>query len=85
MDFLAEDNETHVLMANFCQEYHAAGTALANDPCSVEEAFSGPEANQWHAACEAEITQLVRRRTWILVTHPLDKPVIPCRMVLHKK
>jgi hypothetical protein len=55
------------------------------EPKTLAEARSGPHAEEWERAWKEEINQLVRRRTWILVDRPNDKPVIPCRPIFKEK
>jgi hypothetical protein len=63
----------------------ALSSALETAPYTIQEAISGPHADAWKEAWKAEIEQLQNIKTWVLVPRPKDKPVIPCREVLHEK
>jgi len=54
-------------------------------PNSVDEARSGPEAEQWEAAMQKEMDTLHRMGTWELVDLPSGRTAIGCRMVFAKK
>jgi hypothetical protein len=63
----------------------ALSSALETAPYTIQEAISGPDADAWKEAWKSEIEQLQAIKTWVLVPRPKDKPVIPCREVLHEK
>src|SRR5262245_30941426 len=63
----------------------ALSSALEMAPYSIQEALAGPHANEWREAWKAELDQLQNMNVWEIVPRPKDKPVIPCREVLHEK
>src|SRR5262245_17274173 len=73
------------LMQSVQDTLFALSSALETAPQTIQEAIAGPHANEWKEAWKAEIEQLINIGTWELVPRPKDKPVIPCREVLHEK
>jgi hypothetical protein len=63
----------------------ALSSALETAPQTIEEALSGRDADAWNEAWRSELNQLQDIGTWQIVPRPKDKPVIPCREVLHEK
>jgi hypothetical protein len=58
---------------------------MRNEPNTLDEALSGPNANQWHITWQSEIDQLKCQHTWEVVDRPADKPVIPCHPLFKLK
>lgn len=56
-----------------------------NDPSTVEEALSSPEAHLWKEAMQEEYDSLMENRTWDLVDKPKSKKPISCKWVFKKK
>jgi hypothetical protein len=63
----------------------AYASALETGPLLLKEALAGLNAIQWKEALDAEIKQLQDRKTWELIPHPKDKPVIPSQVILQEK
>jgi hypothetical protein len=63
----------------------ALSSALETAPDTIAEALAGPNAEEWRKSWKAELDQLQNIGVWKLVPRPKDKPVIPCREVLHEK
>ena len=77
---LAIDDDDDDWRPMFC--FAAVG---GNEPKTLAEARLTPHADDWEKAWKAEIDQLERRGTWILVDRPKDKSVIPCRPIFKEK
>lgn len=56
-----------------------------DDPMTVEDALSRPDAAQWKLAMEVEHQALMENRTWELVDRPKDRKVIKCKWVYKTK
>jgi hypothetical protein len=59
--------------------------AMGTEPASIDEALRGPNAKEWQAALDYEISQLKKLGTWVLEDPPEQEPVIPCTEVLKEK
>ena len=66
-------------------EEYAFVASMGNEPTSLDEALSGPHANQWQAAWDKEISRLEGAHTWELVVPPAGVSVIPCSEVFKEK
>eukprot|EP00794_Sanderia_malayensis_P007838 gene7838-biopygen6374 len=63
-----------------------ASIALQNEePVSIEEALSGPDASKWKNAADSEYESLIKNGTWKLVDLPDDKNVVGCKWIFKKK
>lgn len=56
-----------------------------DDPKFYQEAVSGPDADHWKAAMQAELDQLHEMGTWDLVERPAERSVIGCKWVFRIK
>lgn len=56
-----------------------------DDPMTVEDALSRPDAAQWKLAMEVEHQALMENRTWELVNRPKDRKVIKCKWIFKTK
>ena len=54
-------------------------------PSTRQEAINSDDAHLWHKAEKSEYDLLIENKTWVLVPHPNNKPVISCRWVYDKK
>jgi transposase InsO family protein len=54
-------------------------------PQSVAEADSGPHAEEWKAARDRELSQLVGMQTWVLVPRPKGKTVLTSKWLFKPK
>ena len=59
--------------------------AIGSKPRMLAQALANPDANQWKQAYQIELDQLKKLRTWDIVSHPVNKPVIPCSYVFKIK
>ena len=59
--------------------------AMGTEPASLDEALRGPNAKEWQAALDYEISQLEKLGTWVLEDLPKGEPIIPCTEVLKEK
>jgi hypothetical protein len=55
------------------------------DPRHYYQAIHGPLAAEWSVAIDTEYNNAVANNTWILVSHPTDKPVIPANWTFKTK
>jgi Reverse transcriptase (RNA-dependent DNA polymerase)/gag-polypeptide of LTR copia-type/Integrase core domain/GAG-pre-integrase domain len=55
------------------------------DPSTVDEALSRPDAGKWEAAIQEELENLGRNETWILVPRPKGRRTVRCKWILKKK
>ncbi|KAJ9510815.1 hypothetical protein QJQ45_027773 [Haematococcus lacustris] len=62
----------------------AAGS-LSTEPRSFSEAMSGPEAEEWGRAMDAEMASQHANETWQLVKREVGMSVLPGRWVLKRK
>lgn len=56
-----------------------------NAEIKFKTAIKGPESNEWKEAMITEVTTLLKKETWELVTPPKDRKIIVCRFVLTNK
>ncbi|KAI5073008.1 hypothetical protein GOP47_0013114 [Adiantum capillus-veneris] len=56
-----------------------------DDPLTVRDALSSPDAAEWHAAMEDEVKSLKANKTWSLVPLPPGWSPITCKWVLRRK
>jgi hypothetical protein len=59
--------------------------SMGNEPGSLDEALSGPHADEWQAAWDKEISRLDGAHTWELIEPPKGVPIIPCNEVFKEK
>ena len=55
---------------------------MGTEPRSFDEALHGPNAKEWQAAFNYEISQLEKLGTWIIKDLPAGHTAIPCNEVL---
>ncbi|KAJ9517975.1 hypothetical protein QJQ45_004362 [Haematococcus lacustris] len=63
----------------------AAASSLSTEPRSFSEAMSGPEAEEWGRAMDAEMASQHANETWQLVKREVGMSVLPGRWVLKRK
>ncbi|KAJ9526423.1 hypothetical protein QJQ45_009890 [Haematococcus lacustris] len=63
----------------------AAAGSLSTEPRSFSEAMSGPEAEEWGRAMDAEMASQHANETWQLVKREVGMSVLPGRWVLKRK
>ena len=80
--YLPEDDDD--MFAMLPPDFATVG-AMGTEPASIDEALRGPNAKEWQAALDYEISQLEKLGTWVLVDLPKGEPVIPCTEVLKEK
>lgn len=51
----------------------------------MKQALSGPDADCWHKAIDAEMISIIKNNTWTLVDRPRNEKVIGSRIVLRNK
>ncbi|CAB0040793.1 unnamed protein product [Trichogramma brassicae] len=56
-------------------------TTTVIEPCTYEEAISGPDAGEWQDAIDEELRSLEKNCTWTLVPKPEDRKVIDSKWV----
>jgi hypothetical protein len=56
-----------------------------DDPITVDEAFSGPEADAWRQAVKEELGSLNENSTWEPATLPAGFKVVGCKWVFKRK
>src|ERR1700730_4503408 len=59
--------------------------AIGSEPCTLSQALTSPDANQWRQAYQIELDQLKKLRTWDIISRPVNKPVIPCSYIFKIK
>ena len=59
--------------------------AVGSEPCTLVQALASPNANQWKQAYQIKLDQLKKLCTWDIVSHPTNKPIIPCSYVFKIK
>jgi hypothetical protein len=67
------------------EAFYALAGSMGNGLRSLDKALRGPHASKWEAALNYEIGQLEKLRTWRIVDHPTDEPVIPHSFVFREK
>jgi hypothetical protein len=60
-------------------------STFGTEPKSLDEALSGPHADEWKVAYDYEISQLEKLGTWEIVDLPQGATAIPCTAVFHDK
>jgi len=83
-DTLSNDNEADVEDDVF----HEANLAIASAKVAevqLQEAMTGPQANEWLDAIVTEFKNILAQDTWELVERPMDRTVIGCRLILTTK
>jgi len=58
---------------------------MGTEPRSFDEALRGPNAKEWQAAFDYEISQLEKLGTWVIEDLPAGHTAIPCNEVLREK
>jgi hypothetical protein len=66
------------------QEYALAG-AFGYEPKTLREALETPNAKEWQAAHEYEVSQLEKLKTWRIMELPKGQYAIPHSEVFHEK
>ena len=79
---LPEDDDD--IFATLPPDFATVG-AMGTEPASIDEALRGPNAKEWQAALDYEISQLEKLGTWVLEDSAEGEPVIPCTEVLKEK
>lgn len=64
---------------------YVANDVLVDDPKTIEEAFSRPDAHLWKQAITEEYDSLLRNETFELVDLPMDRKAIACKWVFKSK
>ncbi|PSC67043.1 retrotransposon Ty1-copia subclass [Micractinium conductrix] len=59
----------------------AANAAIANEPTTMKEALSGPDAAAWQLAMDDEMASLIANDTWTLCEPPHGTKPIPAKWV----
>ncbi|XP_035227835.1 uncharacterized mitochondrial protein AtMg00820-like [Stegodyphus dumicola] len=59
--------------------------AFQNDPETLEEALTSPDAEKWKLAMEEELENLKRNETWDIVPRPEGRKVVKCKWVFKRK
>lgn len=83
------EGEVAALAAQSVQEYeerltYLALAAIQPEP-TLQQALSGPDADEWREAIEYELSQLEKLGTWEIVNAPDRVNLIPCHYVLATK
>ena len=78
-------NATHLDTDDHLPMFALHASSIGMEPCTITQALSGPDANQWQKAYQIELDQLNCACTWDIVDRPPDKPVIPCGYVFKLK
>ena len=73
--------------ANVTTIEHLACTAGPHvlEPRTIEEAFSGDDADKWKTATDSEYSSLLENETWDLAKLPHDRQALPCKWVFRVK
>ena len=79
---LPEDDDD--VFANIPLDFTLVG-AMGTELGSLDEALRGPNAKEWQAALDYEISQLEKLGTWVLEDPSKGVPIIPCTEVLKEK
>jgi len=58
---------------------------MGTEPQSLDGALHGPNAKEWQAALDYEISQLEKLGTWVIEDLPKGHTAIPCNKVLKEK
>ena len=56
-----------------------------DEPSTVEEALSGPEAEKWRRAMQSEMNSIYQNDVWSLVESPSQRKPINCKWIFKKK
>lgn len=56
-----------------------------NDPETLEEALTSPDAEKWKLSMDEELENLKRNETWDVVSRPKGRKVVKCKWVFKKK
>ncbi|MGH9652091.1 MAG: reverse transcriptase domain-containing protein [Bryobacteraceae bacterium] len=62
-----------------------AATEMDDDPRTLKEALSRPDAAEWKAAADAEMNALAKAGTYTLTELPTGRQAIGCKFVFKKK
>ena len=60
----------------------AANAAIANEPSTMKEALSGPDAAAWQLAMDDEMASLIANDTWTLCEPPHGTKPIPAKCMM---
>jgi len=60
-------------------------TSGDDDPLTVADALTSPDADRWHSAMATEINSLMANHTWSLVPLPHGRQPVTCKWVLRRK
>jgi hypothetical protein len=60
-------------------------TQVDEEPKFYRQAISGPNADLWHSAIEAEMDALRRNHTWDVVDRPTDRKIVDSKWVFKIK
>eukprot|EP00794_Sanderia_malayensis_P004271 gene4271-biopygen3475 len=72
-------------MVESCQFTYCFIALQDEEPVSIEEALSGPDASKWKDAADSEYKSVIQNGTWKLVDLPDDKNVVGCKWIFKKK
>lgn len=70
--------------AQACTIEHCLLT-LEEEPKTIEDALSSPEAAQWKAAADSEMHSMELNKVWVLVNLPLGRNVVESKWIFKKK
>ena len=79
---LPEDEESW--SADLPPDFALLGS-MGTKPRSIDEVLCGPNAKEWQAALDYEISQLEKLGTWVIEDLPKGHTAIPCNEVLKEK
>lgn len=56
-----------------------------NDPGTMKEALTSPDAEKWKLAINEELENLKRNKTWELVPRPKNRKIVKCKWIFKRK
>jgi len=80
-----DDNELSMLSANKVYTTYCDTPIAPDNPKSLAEAQRSPEWPDWEKAVQAELNQLHKMGTWVLVNPPKERTPVSNKWVLTKK
>lgn len=57
----------------------------SDEPKTIEQALSGPEAHQWRQAMDSEYNSIQKNNTWVLCNLPYGEAVVGSKWIFKKK
>ena len=79
-----DDDELSMLSANKVYTTYCDTPITPNNPKSLAEARRSPEWPDWEKAVQAELNQLHKMGTWVLVNPPKERTPVSNKWVLTK-